>query len=37
MPEASAREALNQLLLSNKDERSFAHPYYWAAFGYWGV
>ena len=37
MPEASAREALHQMLLRNKDERSFAHPFYWAAFGYWGV
>ena len=37
MPEASAREALNQMFLNNPDERSFAHPFYWAAFGYTGV
>jgi CHAT domain-containing protein len=37
MPETSAREALHQMLLHNKDERSFTHPFYWAAFGYWGI
>ena len=37
MPEVSAREGLHQMLLRNKDECSFAHPFYWAAFTYTGV
>ncbi|MEK6409600.1 MAG: CHAT domain-containing protein, partial [Acidobacteriota bacterium] len=37
MSELAPREALHQLLLEDKEDRSFAHPFHWAAFGYMGV
>jgi CHAT domain-containing protein len=37
MSGTAAREGLKQIRFANPDERSFAHPFYWAAFGYTGV
>jgi CHAT domain-containing protein len=38
IPGAAARSASDHLLLEfPQHERSFAHPYYWAAFGYTGL
>lgn len=33
----AAREMLNTLLIKGPDEHSFEHPFFWAAFGYFGV
>ena len=37
MSESVAQLALSEVLLERKHEHSYAHPYYWAAFGYTGI
>ncbi|RMF79858.1 MAG: CHAT domain-containing protein [Nitrospirae bacterium] len=37
MAEETARRAFRAMILRRPEERDFAHPYYWAGFGYTGV
>lgn len=37
MPVSAARAASLELMLKNPEKRSYAHPFFWAAFGYYGV
>lgn len=37
MPARAAHVAYLEIMLKNPEDRGFSHPFYWAAFGYYGV
>jgi CHAT domain-containing protein len=37
MPAEVARAALREIMLKDPEGRSFSHPFFWAAFGYYGM